>query len=331
MLNYYPPNQGEYILEKLSGRRWCAIPPHMIHANMCVVVIVPASRHLQLLADTSDRPDYPGSPAERPSYPTRPYPVLSQPGYVPHNQPWAAMTPQKFIHRVGNTAEKGLKYMPSFKYELNGVKIVLRMGKMVGDTFVILEGSAGLTGEVLVKPREALNPMTLSGSNIRHFQMDSIEASQDLIRSLKIGKFNTEENPFLTLSSSLPESDALVMTSTSISLKNEGNTIAIEASCLPPDSPCEIKGYLGLTMEVKMGYQFSGKASSYPLPPTSQKIMDISKKMVTEIASELDFFRHSLIIELPLPGQGMENPNNINNTGVAPLLNDFGASLLVVP
>lgn len=155
--------------------------------------------------------------------------------------------------------------MPSVKYSLEGVQ--LKAKNIVywrNDIVFLIEGILRLTGDIVVEPSNRINSVDLSlnGRNANIFIHESIQARSDFITSLMISNYIPEGSPSLSISSKL--NDQVLMTTTSIQLTQEGNSQKITATFVPENH--EIKTKFGLTLEVQMGCEFTGKVTIYTKP-----------------------------------------------------------------
>ena len=94
------------------------------------------------------------------------------------------------------------------------------------------------------------------------------QAKNDFIASLGIKGFIPEGRPSLTIGSS--SNDKMSMTATNIQLTVDSpNSTKITATFIP--NYYEIETQFGLSLEIQMGYEFSGKITRFPSIPTLNK------------------------------------------------------------
>lgn len=241
---YCPVSKGLDLLENSTGHSWRPIAPNALKQKMCIATIMPARPALQGV-----------------------FPIRSQYCYLPKHFQYSAPPPEKLYSYLQTTREQALKVMPSVKYDLDSVKIKMVNILRLPDGPWVLEGALGLTGDIVVKAEDSANPLTFS-LNDRTGRLTlngATQARDTFISSLKISGFVPVGKPSLTIGSSL--TDTLNMTSSSMIVTGGANSLMIKAGFTP--HYYEIKIPSGLTLEIQVGYEFSGKATRYTAPPAA--------------------------------------------------------------
>ena len=157
--------------------------------------------------------------------------------------------------------------MPAIKYDLDGVAISMaNIFPAPRGGVTVLEGTAGLTGDLIIKPMHRTNNKTLSVNDLRTLNINAQSARDNFIRSLKIKAYQPGNPAIFTLGTSL--SDRVNMRSTSVNITVSPTSTRLSAS-FNPTRPIEVSNHsMGMTLELQMGYQFTGTATWRPNPPT---------------------------------------------------------------
>ena len=266
MREYCRPVHGIQLLNKNTNASWRTIPPALFHFDESIVTILPYKPGYYNLC-----------------------PIIAQPGYLPIQAAGycsPANTPTRLLQYLQTAGKQALLIMPSVKYDLDGIKLTMAESIQRLEGIWVVEGVVSLNGDIIVKPSNGLNITSLSANNGtgRVTLINSEQARKDFISSLKIGSFLGTGKPSLTIGSSL--TDKILMTSTSIQLNPENaNSFKITAVFTPHYQ--EIQSRYGLTLEIQMGYEFSGKATLYPSLPTPSKSISVTHGSIskTEIIS----------------------------------------------
>ena len=231
------------LLENNTTHQWCKIPTRQLKKNQCAVIVAPQDRVIKTTPSTC---------------------------YVPQNHPHISNR-HKFIKTLKNKKGDILAALPAIKYDLDGIAISVGPSpfKVLGGVLVV-EGKAGLTGDIIIKPKRRTNNMTLSINELRTLNMNAQVIRHDFIQSLKIKTYIPGSKPVFSLGTSF--SDLVSMTSTSVALTISGTTTQISAN-FNPTQPIEITDHSQrVTIEAHMGYQFLGKATYYPSSPSSHPV-----------------------------------------------------------
>lgn len=240
MQSFLQPHDGVCLLDQHTNYSWCPIHPLQLLPNVCTTTIIP----------------------NNPSLASR-FPILSQYHYTPRGVPFTNQV-ERFYQYLKNKHHDYLQAIPAIKYELNDIELKpkpLTFATPRGT--MIVEGAAGIEGELVVKPKNMNPNLIISANDIRHFSMQANTAKDNFITSFKIESFNPDKHT-LTIGSSLSNSFTLTSTNIKLTIEN-ANTIEIQASYTPDGAVQEINmnGY-PFTLEIHMSYNFSGKATIYP-------------------------------------------------------------------
>lgn len=251
MRAYCLPQNGEKLLKVCTLHEWSALPLDYAPPNTCAVSLVPKEK------------------------PYQPLPLSSQYLYVPKKQP-VIYQPERLLSYLNFDKNKLLQAMPAFKYDLDGIEMALppkvffdRATRMM----TLVEGSIALSGDLIIKSNNSISNLTVATSNLKQFSFNAKLACERFLSSLKIAGCNIEGTPSLSIGSSI--TDKFLMTATSVNADFSGNSATITATYNPPNSMIEMAWLeSGLTLEIQMGYQFTGKSSTYPTSPLHPPIMD---------------------------------------------------------
>ena len=228
------------MLDDNTAISWCPVPTRKLSNRQCAVTIAPNSRLNSATPSTCYRP--------------------KDPAYASH--------PQAFIECLKNKKGDILSALPAIKYDLDGVVTSITKTFYLRTGSICIEGTAGLTGDLIIKPMRRTNNMTLSVNDLRTLNINAQAVRHDFIQSLKIKAYQPGSPAIFTLGTSL--SDRVNMRSTSINVTVSPTSTRLSAS-FNPTRPIEVTNHsMGMTLELQMGYQFTGTATWRPNSPAPQ-------------------------------------------------------------